>query len=331
MSKDKNREPVKKNLDSAKRFRVGILFCVTILFSIILFPNLIVTEHQYNLGDVAERDIKSPRDFFIEDKALTEANRQHAQEAVLTVYDYDAGLAASLTSKVDDIFTEMRAAAATVSEDPLKQPAANNAIGQTAAAAGNPAQNVITDKRKYLEEKLGIRVSTGAFMALEKAGFSKEISALINQILLKILNNGVVTNKEILLKESDKGIHLRDVSTKEEKEQHQLNNFYGLDQAKTMVRIVGQPLLYDLDYGMLNLVVDFVQRLIQPNVTLNRSETQERKNKAKADVKPVLHKIKAGEMLLREGERVTEVQLLKLKTLETETKNEQVFLTSVGA
>jgi membrane-associated HD superfamily phosphohydrolase len=141
----------------------------------------------------------------------------------------------------------------------------------------------------------------------------------------------VVTNKDILLKEFDKGIHLRDVSTKEEKEQHQLNKFYGLDQAKTMVRIVGQPLLNDLNYGMLNLVVDFVQRLIQPNITLNRSETQERKNKAAADIKPVLHKIKAGEMLLREGERVTAVQLLKLKTLETQNKNEQVFLTSVGA
>jgi putative nucleotidyltransferase with HDIG domain len=141
----------------------------------------------------------------------------------------------------------------------------------------------------------------------------------------------VVTNKDILLKEFDKGIHLRDVSTKEEKEQHQLNKYYGLDQAKTMVRFVGQPLLNDLNYGMLNLVVDFVQRLIQPNITLNRSETQERKNKAAADIKPVLHKIKAGEMLLREGERVTAVQLLKLKTLETQTKNEQVLLTSVGA
>ena len=331
MSKDKNRESFNKNFDSAKRFRVGILFSVTILFSIILFPNLIVTKHQYNLGDVAERDIKAPQDFFIEDKALTETNRRQAQEAVLTVYDYDAGLAASLTGKVDQVFTEMRTAAAAASGDPQQQPAKNNAIGQAAAAAEKPVQNVITDKRKYLEEKLGIRVNKGAFIALENAGFSKEISALINQILLKILNNGVVTNKDILLKEFDKGIHLRDVDTKEEKEQHQLNKYYGLDQAKTMVRIVGQPLLNDLNYGMLNLVVDFVQRLIQPNITLNRSETQERKNKAAADIKPVLHKIKAGEMLLREGERVTAVQLLKLKTLETQTKNEQVLLTSVGA
>src|SRR5210317_543444 len=98
-----------------------------------------------------------------------------------------------------------------------------------------------------------------------------------------------------------------------------------------MVRIVGQPLLSDLDYGLLNLVVDIVQRLIQPNITLNRSETQERINKSAAEIKPVLHKIKAGEMLLREGELVTEVQLLKLQTLETQTKKEQVFLTSIGA
>ena len=331
MSKDKNREFNRKNRASTKRFRVGILISVTILFSIILFPDLIVTKHQYNLGDVAERDIKAPKDFFIEDEALTAINRQKAQTAVLTVYDYDAGLAKRLTSKVDQIFTEMRTAAPTASKKPLQHPTQNNSTDQTSAAAESPAPKVIPDKRKYLAEKLGIRVSKGAFIALENAGFSKDISALINQILLKILNNGVVTNKDILLKESDKGIHLRDVVTKEETEQHRLKKFYGLDQAKTMVRIVGQPLLNDLDYGTLNLVVDFVQRLIQPNITLNRSETQERKNKAAADIKPVLHKIKAGEMLLREGERVTDVQLLKLKTLETQTKNEQVFLTSLGA
>ena len=122
----------------------------------------------------------------LRDEALAETNRQQAQKAVLTVYDYDAGLARRLTSKVDEIFTEMRTAAATASEDPQQQPTPNNIIGQAAAAAEKPAQNVITDKRKYLEEKLGIRVSRGAFIALQNAGFSQEISALINQILLKI-------------------------------------------------------------------------------------------------------------------------------------------------
>ena len=56
MSKDKIKESAKKSPASANRFRWGILFSVTMLFSIILFPNLIVTKHQYRLGDVAERD-----------------------------------------------------------------------------------------------------------------------------------------------------------------------------------------------------------------------------------------------------------------------------------
>jgi len=331
MSKEKNKEPVGKILNSDRRFRWAILFSLTVLFSLILFPSLVVTNHPYNLGDVAERDIKSPRDFFIEDQAATELNRKLAEEKVPTVYDYDAELGTKIALRVEEIFARMRAASTVdnIASEPIATTAENS--GEETTQAQKPSANVITDKRKYLEEKLGIRVTRGAFSALETAGFSKKTADHITQILLNILDNGVVTNKEILLKESEKGILLRNVSTKKEEAVYQLKQFYGLDQAKTMVRIAGQPLLSDLDYGLLNLVVDFVQRLIQPNITLNRNETQERKKAATAEIKPVLHKIKAGEMLLREGERVTEVQLLKLKTLATQSKNQQVWFTSVGA
>ena len=329
--KKKNKESVKKFLDDDRRFRWGILCAVAILSSIILFPNLVITRHQYNLGDVAERDIKSPRDFFIEDQAATETNRRQSVDKVLTVYDFDSELASVLARNVDAVFTEMRDAPDVKDNPETQNPTSSDNYSEVRETADKPLKPVIAEKRKYLEDKLGIRVNEGAYNALEEMGFSKEIAELINRILQEILINGVVTNKEILLKESEKGIILRDVRTKKEQELYQLKKFYGLDQAKTMVRIVGQPLLSDLDYGLLNLVVDFVQRLIQPNITLNRSETQERKNKAAAEIKPVLHKIKAGEMLLREGELVTEVQLLKLQTLETQTKKEQVFLTSVGA
>jgi putative nucleotidyltransferase with HDIG domain len=331
MVKDRNKESNSKFHNYNHRLRWVILCTVSILFSIILFPNLVITRHQYTLGDVAERDIKAPRDFFIEDQAATEINRQQSVEKVLTVYDHDTDLARTLSRKVEAAFTEMRAAsdAQVIPETPKS--ASSESSGEMADAGNEPSKPVISDQRKHLEEKLGIRVNEGAFKALEIVGFSKEISDLINQILHEILSNGVVTNKEILLKESEKGIILRNVRTKQEQELHQLKKLYGLDQAKTMVRIVGQPLLSDLDYSLLNLVVDFVQRLIQPNITLNRSETQERKNKTAAEIKPVLHKIKAGEMLLREGELVTGVQLLKLQALETQTKKRQFFLSSAGA
>jgi cyclic-di-AMP phosphodiesterase PgpH len=331
MGKKTHLESDSKYQGYSRRFRWGILFTVAVLFSIILFPNLVITRHHYNLGDVAGRDIKSPRDFFIEDHVASEINRQQSIAKVLTVYDHDSDLARVLAHNVEAVFLEMRAASDVRTIPETRKPAPNDSPTELTDTAVEPSKSISSDKRKFLEDELGIRVNEGAYRALEKVEFSKKISDLINRILYEILRNGVVTNKELLLKESEKGIILRDVSTKKEQELHQLKKIYGLDQAKTMVRIVGQPLLNDLDYSLLNLVVDFVQRLIQPNITLNRSETQERKNKAAAEIKPILHKIKAGEMLLREGELVTEVQLLKLQALETQTKKRQVFLSSAGA
>ncbi len=97
-----------------------------------------------------------------------------------------------------------------------------------------------------------------------------------------------------------------------------------------MVRILGQPMLENVNYNLRNLVVDLSQRLVQPNITLNKNETEKRVNEAIAEIKPVLYKIKAGEMILREGEIVDPVKLVKLKALETKIKEKNLFMTSIG-
>ena len=73
-----------------------------------------------------------------------------------------------------------------------------------------------------------------------------------------------------------------------------------------------------------------VQRLIQPNITLNINETEIRKTLAAEEVKPVLYRIKAGEMVLREGERVTQTQLLKLNALSDTQGKENIIKKSSG-
>ena len=333
MNIDKGKASVGNFFDTSNRFRWVLLAALILILTIIVYPNLVITTHQYELGDVVERDIKAPKDFLIEDEAATNSNRQQAIEQVLTVYDYDAELAASIGRKIEEAFAEIREAIAneqkTKSKEVLEE-TNSTAVPAAASDKKQPPKPQIVDKRKHLEEKLGIRISQGAFNALEKREFSYEVVTPIRRIVTKILDNGVVTNKEILLKESERGITLRNVATKKEQVLQKLKQFYGLDQAKTMVRIVGQPLLKDLDYTILNLVVDFSQRLIQPNITLNRSEPEDRTKKAAAEIKPVLYQVKAGEMLLREGERVTEVQLLKLNTLKEQTKQKQLPLSSIG-
>ena len=186
-------------------------------------------------------------------------------------------------------------------------------------------------KHQVFEEKLGTKIDRPTYDFLVQSDFAPVIAKRITNILTEILKSGIVTSKEILFKEGERGIALRDVSNGQEQVVRNLRQFYGLDEAQTMVRIIGQPMLKELGFADYQLIVDLAQDLLQPNITLNRNETNKRRNTAAEDIKPVFHKIKAGEMLLREGERVTAVQLLKLRALEEERHGQRIALSSLGA
>ena len=339
------------------------------VFTVLLYPTLIMREHVYGLGDVADRDIKAPVDFLVEDPVATQSKRQQAIDAVFTVYDHDTTLAARLTENLNAAFTQARAV---FDQTPPEQPAVSGADSDTpepaipaaldppdlsaepirlAAQSDAPvlelapipesesqppgrdsvAQTRAWELKPTFEELIGITLNSEAYQVLVDRQFAAEIELLISRIFNEILDNGVVANKEILLREAEKGIILRSITTKDETVIRKLRRYYGLEQAQTMVRIVGQPLLKSQNYLLRNLIVDVVQRLIQPNITLNKSETEERRGRAAETIKPIFYKIKAGEMVLREGERVKDLQLLKLQTLRAQTQTEQVVSRSLGA
>ena len=226
-------------------------------------------------------------------------------------------------------FDDLRATIETIkSIDSLKKPETSSSENEEQKLT---VHNLIWQKKTDFEEKIGISVSDTDYKTLELEGFSSDISNLISTILADIYDNGVVANKEMLLKEADRGIILSDIKTKNEMLVYDLKHFYGLDQAKIMVTVIGNPILRNKTPDLRNLIVDFAQRLIQPNITLNRSETEERKKAAYSEVKPIFYKIKAGEMLLREGERVTKDQLLKLKIYQDGVKNEKVLTNCIGS
>ncbi len=316
-------------IENSDSIRWAILVGVTIIFTILLYPNLVIKKQSYKLGDVATRNIKATKDFLIEDMDATEASRKLAVDNVLTVYDHNVTLFVKTSQNVKNALDDLR----TIIEISKKE---NKPEKSEISPSENEDKtlaihNLVWQKKPEFEEKIGISVSDPNYKTLEIELFSDDISNLISTILKEIMENGVVTNKEMFLKETDRGIILRDIKTKNESLVYNLKHFYGLDQAKTMVKIIGQPILQNKDLAVRNLIVDFVQKLIQPNITLNRSETEERKKEAYAEIKPIFHKIKAGEMLLREGERVTKDQLFKLQIYHEGVKNEQVLTHCVGS
>ncbi|MCD6224597.1 MAG: HDIG domain-containing protein, partial [Deltaproteobacteria bacterium] len=311
---------------------------VAIFFTITLYPSLIVKEQSYKIGDIADKDIKAQREFFIEDKDATEARRKEAMENVVTVYDYHTSLFNTISNNISGAFKEIRMLTESEkikmdsnmdfkSRAELQKLSVEDVIAETTQTQ----TQTLLNRKAIFEKKIGIPVSKGAYKILEKENFSVNIEDLIIRIIQEILENGVVKNKEILLRETGKGILLKYSGADSEMLVKGLRKIYGPDQAKTMVRIIGQPLLKNSSYSLRNLIVDFAQRLIRPNISLNYIETNKRKKKAASEVKPILYKVKAGEMILREGERITKDHMAKLRNLQVETKKGKLFSNSLGA
>ncbi len=321
MKKSKKNKP-ENNLAQFKDFLAKspsvlwiLLIVITALFTFTHSPKQNKISYSYHLGDVAQRDIKAPKNFFIEDKEATKAKKNEIKESVKIVYDFDATLLAKIASNIDAAMNIPRGLFVRPDGKDIEPP---------------PTAAMVLDTKPAFEEKLGIEVSKGAYSILHKYKFSNDISVKMKTIISKIISNGIVGNKEVLLKEAHKGVLLRTIGSTDERTVNNLKVFYGPDQAKTMVRIEGQPILKDINYNLSNLIVDLCQRLLQPNITLNKNETQKRIKEAEAQIKPILYKIKAGEMILREGERVDPVQLVKLQALHEQTREKDIFASSTG-
>jgi cyclic-di-AMP phosphodiesterase PgpH len=308
-----------------------MLAMVILVFVILLFPSLVVQRHTYQPGDIVDRDIKAPQDFFIEDKAATEAIRHKAADQVLTVYDHDPRIVRQLTEKVRTAFAERRQA---IQQLELQKPAAGSAGSNPPPSNGDlkvALDSELLAQKPAFETQLGIEISQGAYKVLIAEKFSEAISERIVKILFEIYSNGVVANKELLLKENDKGITMRNVVTQTEKTVTALKQYYGPDQARTMVRIVAEPFVKDINYNLVNLIVDICQRLVQPNITLNRNETEKRKERAVRNIKPIMYKFKAGEMLVREGERINADRMLVLQALDSQRENRHIASVALGS
>lgn len=314
---ENNIEQFKTFLQTSPSMLWIMLILITVLFTVTHQPQQASHSYpDYNIGDVALRDIKAPKNFFIEDKKATQLKKDEIKETVKIVYDFDANLLKKIKASVDVAMKEPRLLFVEPGTSSPRDPA--------------PTFAIVLDTKERFEENLGIEISRGAYSILHKFKFEPRIAETIKTILDKILTNGVVSNKELLLKESNKGIILRTIGSDEERAVNNLKIFYGPDQARTMVRVEGQPLLQDVNYNLSNLIVDICQRLLHPNITVNQNETKRRMLEAEETIKPILYQIKAGEMILREGERVDKVQLVKLHALQDQVEEKDILVSGIG-
>ena len=295
--------------------RLYILFGLSVIISVLLFPNILNRPKKYKLGDVAERDIKASREILIEDDELTEKNRQEAVKALLPVYDFDP-TATDLVARIREAFDQGR-------EYLMGSPPVVRDLEKTESNIENlPGRNIDGLKSQFFEI-LEIPPNDNIFTIFFKNNFPSQSADLTSSLMKPVLANGVVSNKKMLMNHSGKGIILHDIHTGIEIRFTDLDRFYDLSEATDLLKrrskdLKSSGISEELAEASLKLAV----MLIKPNLTFNKRETELRKDLTRKSVKPFYFIVKKGEMLVREGERITPEHLLKLseqyKLLESE-------------
>ncbi len=291
------------------RMRWLILLFLSLIVSIALFPSILTKAQTYKVGDVAERDIKASKDFLIENKQLTEKNREKALKEVLSVYDFDR-TSSHLATSIKEAFI--------IGRELKDQFFVTPSEGEI--SPGDDTQTPPETEEKYQEilsrffSTLEIPLDEAIFERLLASGFSSPVETLLIRLTRDVANKGIVGNFPMLQKDMERGgITLHEINSKEEVTAKDPSLFFDLKGAKDHIAerassLGGAKATPELT----ETAVELARLLIKPNLNYNQRETELRKEQAQASVNPVYFKVKKGEMLVREGERIGPEHLLKL-------------------
>ncbi|MCJ7596884.1 MAG: HDIG domain-containing protein [Desulfobacterales bacterium] len=291
------------------RLRWIILVFLSLIISVLLFPNILSKPTLYKLGDVAKRDIKASRDFLIENKELTDKDKDKAAREVLAVYDFDSS-ALNLISPLREAFQLGREnfAAPSDSSDPEREKAPSDA---KPSPEGSDNYNAIKDRFFSI---LDLPPDNRLFAQLVKQGFPSQLEETIIRLIAEVSEIGVVGNMAMLKNQIEKGgVVLHEIYTKKQTTVVKFDRFHDVPSAARLIGTQTKALRATIKPSELAQVsIKLAQSLIKPNLTFNQRETEQRKEAARESAKPVYFKVKKGEMLVREGERIGSEHLLKL-------------------
>ncbi|MBU5638798.1 HDIG domain-containing protein [Geomonas sp. Red69] len=281
-----------------KRSRFIMLFLTALFLTLLIIPSPQFLSVQYREGDIATSDIRASQDYLIEDLLLTEKKRAEAEGAAPFVYTLAANGNIELVRRFDD--------ALDVVDDPTLHGEA---------------------RRKAAVAVLGVDISAQELAALSRVKQQRAFLADLARQLAPLYRQRIVADRGHFAADLRHGIVVVDDATRQDVAGGDYSASIDLPAAR---RIFSQAALtqgaapHDLE-----LLKGVALRMIAPNLTFDRNGTDTKKSEARAAVRPVLFKMKRGEMIVRVGERVTSEQAMKLEKI-FKTRNSTPVLTGLG-
>ncbi len=279
-----------------------VINCIifSFLISIALFPFRASLLSRIKVGKVSPVTIRAPKDFMIVDEERTERLKKQILENAPKVFKFDNSWTERAYKEISEAFYLLRGL------DP-------------------ESSSYLDDAQNIFKEKLGFTLSREDLEILAAYNFSfyaEEVIAKVLKSLKKkyILKDPVEINSEIFVYDPDLN-RLRPITD---------SFIYYISDIKGLIKRVVEDVLPFEKRRLKNPIVDIVSRVVSPTLKYDPSLSDKILKEKLSGIQPVKLKIKSGEVIVREGEVVTEGAYKKLKALKRHLNLPSLFSISLG-
>ncbi len=317
--------------------KAAILAILSLALSFLLTPSFSTGLPTFELGDIADRNIKAHRDFKIVDEQTTARLREEAVRRSPLVFILDENVHHQVIQRLGAAFASMRERLQN-HEEP--DSATSLAMANRASLAsdddgfGRELPDVLQqllDQRRTFARPLGIQVPEEVLSDLSERGFSIEIQDKIVQLLNPIFERGVIPSQHPQLGEARRqDIVIRRPQSEQpatpssEASEGSERSYLDIEEARK--HAVAKAFEMGTDTREVRVLAFLASQLLQPNLVFSLDESERLREEARSSVKPVKIQVLRNEMLVREGQRIDREELLKLKVNSEGRANRRMFL-----
>ncbi len=287
------------------KFSLIAALIVALISTALLSVNLFGTSYAYELGDIAQVDIRVPRDMEYVNETETAIERKREAEAVPLVFDKDASV---LRQKLYIVSELLRHSSETVKQFP---PVGNDLTFQINALKARLPKYIHFDD-SVLAEILRFhdfgRLKKNLARILIYIYDDPQMGVLDKPYdnPLKILNNNAIV-RTINIPES-----IDEIS-------RALNKMQSMDEINKSLFRICESIAPNLPKVSLQAVTKIVRDTLEPNLKFNLEETKRRISESQKKVAPVKNKLKKGQTIVREGDTITQSILKNIEVYNKQT------------
>jgi putative nucleotidyltransferase with HDIG domain len=290
-----------------KKVYFVLLLVTSLLMTLLIVPDQHFVSSRFNSGDIAATDIKATQGYLLEDQILTEKKRDAAKASVPFTYNYYPNKTAELTERFSQVFSMLEGA-----EDGNSSDSGEKLLRSAADA-------------------LGCSISAGELGALRRAGPVNKVLPEIKRILTTVFERRVISEKRLFAADKSHGIVIIDASTGKIVDTENFISAASIIDIEEAGRIVRGMRIHIGGASDDSIVLKgLLVKALQPNMVFDRDATEKKQREAADSVRPVLFQVKRGEMIVREGERISEEQALKLNKILEAREGISKFFSVVG-